>query len=407
MTRSANVGPQGGSQSQGTADTASPIVIAGGGLAGLSLAVQLVQRDVTRPITILEPRNTYTDDRTWCFWKTDPHPFEASVTQQWSRWRIATERGTLTRESARYPYCRLPSGAFYTAAVETLNHAPNVTLRRGTRVRDIWHEAGGDLAVVTEDREVFRAGLVFDGRPPAPGSWPLRDHPFLWQDFLGWRVEGRPGTFAPETVDLMDFRHGPDEALRFLYILPFNDREALVETTAFTQRPPGHSEHRRQLTAALDERVGHPVAITASEQGRIPMTSAPPPPSPLANLIPIGTRAGAPRPSTGYAFLAIQRHTAALARAVAEGRPGPLPVRAGWVRWLDRVFLTRLLANPAQAPDLFHQMFAGVDSERMVRFLSEHGGPRDHLAVMAALPTMPFLSAAWVARPGLRAPRAA
>jgi lycopene beta-cyclase len=377
------------------------IAILGGGLAGLSLALQLLDHGVTRPITILEPREHYTDDRTWCFWATDDHPFAEAVTQRWPAWRVTTpEQGAVTCRSARYPYCRLPSGAVYDLAERRLAAAPNVTLRRGVRVKDVWREAGGRLAIIT-DAGVHGADLAFDGRPPAPGSWPLQGHPFLWQDFLGWRVEARPGTFDPETVDLMDFHEGAPDGVRFLYVLPLSDQEAMLETTAFTQAPPGQPRHARVLEAALAARCGRFAAVTAREQGRIPMTSAPPPVQAHDNLIPIGTRAGAPRPSTGYAFLAIQRHSRALAARVAAGRPSALPVRSGLTRWLDQVFLTRVLEAPEAAPGLFHRMFEQTPPDRIVRFLSERGGVIDHLAVMASLPTLPFLRTALGVRPSL------
>jgi lycopene beta-cyclase len=108
-------------------------------------------------------------------------------------------------------------------------------------------------------------------------------------------------------------------------------------------------------------------------------------------VIPIGTRAGAPRGSTGYAFLPIQRHSRALADRLARGDPGPAAMRGRLTDWLDRVFLARLVARPDAAPADFGRLFARVPADRLVRFLMETGGPLDHLRVMAALPTGAFL----------------
>jgi len=379
-----------------------PILILGGGLAGLSLAVQLVRRDVRRPITVLEPRTAYSDDRTWCFWDTDDHPFRDAVAQRWWQWRVTPADGAaITRTTRRYPYCRLPAGVFHETALAILRAAGNVSLIQGVTVRDLWGESGGWVTAVT-DRGPYRAPLVFDGRPPGPGSWPLNGHPFMWQDFMGWRVQGRPGSFDPAVPDLMDFRGGAHDDIRFLYVLPLSDREALLESTTFTRAPAGHAAHTSRLRAALAERCGAPTAIAATEQGRIPMTTAPPPRPAWPNVIPIGTRAGAHRGSTGYAFLAIQRHAAALAARVAAGRPGPVPMRAAHIDVLDRIFLTRLLLDPAGAPALFGRMFARVPTDRMVRFLTERGGPIDHAAVIGSLPTLAFLRAAAAAYPVAR-----
>lgn len=376
-----------------------PILILGGGLAGLSLAVHCLRHGVTRPITVLEPRTAYTGDRTWCFWDTDDHPFRDAVAQRWWQWRVTPADGDpITCASQRYAYCRLPAESFYDAALRMLRDAANVTLVQGVTVRDLWSESGGWLTAVT-DQGPYRAPLVFDGRPPGPGSWPLNGHPFMWQDFLGWRVQAPAGTFDPATPDLMDFRTTPRDDVRFLYVLPFSDREALLEATVFTTAPAGHDAHQGHLRAALSARCGALTAITATEHGRIPMTTAPPPAPRWPNVVPIGTRAGAPRGSTGYAFLAIQRHAAKLAARVAAGRPGPAPMRPAHIDVLDRIFLTRLQLDPAGAPGLFARMFGRVGADRMVRFLTETGGLADHAAVIGALPTLPFLRAAAAAYP--------
>ena len=45
-------------------------IILGGGCAALSLANQLVNNDISKySFLILESREKYTDDRSWCFWK--------------------------------------------------------------------------------------------------------------------------------------------------------------------------------------------------------------------------------------------------------------------------------------------------------------------------------------------------
>ena len=379
------------------------IAILGGGLAGLSLAVQLRRAGVRDAIAIVEPRTAYEDDRTWCFWATAAHPFADAVAERWPACRVIAPDGTVAHAASRYPYCRLPARAVYDRALAELADAPGVTLHQGTQAASVCVQE--KYYEIETNRGRLCAGRVFDGRPPAPGTWPLGRHPFLWQDFVGWRVCTARDVFDPAAVDLMDFRTAGEvskaAALRFLYVLPLSAREALVETTAFTTAPLAPADHEAHLRAALAARLGGLLGeagaayeIISREAGRIPMTTAPPPAPAAPGVVPIGTRAGAPRPSTGYAFLAIQDHARRLAAVTAKGRARPLPVRGAGARWLDRVFLTRLIADPAAAPWLFHRLFARVPPDRLVRFLSECGTPRDHLAVMAALPPGPFAATA-------------
>ena len=53
--------------------------IIGGGCAGLSLAYELeINNKLSdKTLAIIEPRTEYQRDKTWSFWKTFPHNFEA------------------------------------------------------------------------------------------------------------------------------------------------------------------------------------------------------------------------------------------------------------------------------------------------------------------------------------------
>jgi len=375
------------------------VVIAGGGLAGLSLAVALLDRDPAARVSVLEPRTAYADDRTWCFWDVEPHPFRELIAQRWWAWRIATASGEAVAAGQRLPYVRLRAGDAYARARERIAAAPNAELRTGVTVRRV----AGDH-VETETGEVIGAEVVCDGRPPAADALHAPGEPFLWQVFAGARVQARPGTFSPGTVDLMDFRVPQAGEIRFRYVLPASDASALVELTAFTPALPERGTLDGALADAVGGVAGNGTEVVAGEQGAIPMTTAPAPAPAAPGVIPIGTRAGAPRPSTGYAFLPIQRHAARLAERILAGAPQPLPMRGAGTRWLDRIFLNRLLAEPQGAPELFRRLAAGVPGDALARFLMERARPADVVRVMAALPVGAFAreamrsTAPWPAR---------
>jgi lycopene beta-cyclase len=69
------------------------IAILGGGMSGLALACQLDQRNAQggQPIRnglVLEPRETYRRDKTWCFWRQQPGLFDNAISHSWSRWEV-------------------------------------------------------------------------------------------------------------------------------------------------------------------------------------------------------------------------------------------------------------------------------------------------------------------------------
>ena len=357
--------------------------ILGGGLAGLSLALALRAQRVPAHLTIIEPREHYTDDRTWCFWDTDRHPFRDLIAQRWPRWRTRTPQRTATGESHHTPYCRLRAGAVYQRALDQLSGDPDVTLALGSHVTGICQ------GTVQTDRGALAPTAIFDGRPPPQrADWPGR-----MQQFLGRRLSFDRPSFEPGRCELMDFCLPQDLGIAFLYVLPEDRHTALIEATVLSAERVSQARLAALLETAIAERYGTPALVHGEENGAIPMLPHPPNEAPEGTIA-IGTRAGAPRPSTGYAFLPIQRHSRALAQAAGRGRLAQQPMRSAFTSWLDKVFLTALANNPWQAPAYFLQLFGKVPSHRLARFLMERGGAVDHARVMAALPVRPFMQAA-------------
>ena len=376
-------------------DPGGGIAILGAGLAGLSLALRLVEAGVAAPITLVEPRKAYGDDRTWGFWEVEAHPFAQLVAERWRAWRVTTPAGGCLRAGS-VPYVRLPAGRVYAEALQQLGRADNVTFRWGAWVTGV---DGGRVQLA--DGTSLRAGVIYDGRPPAPADVAAAGRgPRLLQQFLGQRVRTQRPTFTPGVADLMDFRVSQRHGIAFLYVLPSGPCEALVEATVFAEQPVGAQALERLLAEGLAARCAEAgtrvVEVLGREQGAIPMVPGlgrvrPGAVAGAPGTIPIGTRAGAPRGSTGYAYLPIQRHVAALAADAAAGRPRARAMRGPGTDWLDRVFLSRLVRAPEQAPALLARLFDRVPPDRLVRFLMERGGPIDHVAVMSALPTAPLL----------------
>jgi lycopene beta-cyclase len=377
-----------------------PIVIAGAGLAGLSLAVHLAEQGVTarRHVILLEPRAEHVPDRTWSFFDVEPHPFAHCVSHRWSRWRVRTPAGEHVAASRRHAYQHLPAARFYEDALDRLAASEGVTLLRGVEVTALTDR--GDHVRVRTTGGDLRASLAFDSRPPAFDRAPAQGEVRLLQHFMGCVVRTEHAAFDPTTCTLMDFHARPGEGIHFTYVLPFGTHEALVEDTWFTADRHPRARYQTELERYMAERVTTgPYKILRTEEGVIPMTTEPLSPVRTRRIHAIGTAGGLAKPSTGYAFTFIQRHSAALARALRRHdvpRP-PLP-RSAWTRMLDRVFLWVLQQRPDDAPDLFLRMFRDAPTDALVRFLSESSGLADDLAVMRALPAPEFTAAAWRAR---------
>jgi lycopene beta-cyclase len=351
---------------------------------------------VTSPITLLDARADFPGDRTWCFWDVQPHAYRHLVRHQWGSWAFAG-RGVVHRQhSASMPYCHLPSERFYEDALSRIRAAPNCTLHLGTTV-DAVTGRPGKVTVGTSGGEVVAAhcfdalgtrGPTWTGAMPAPGPG------VLCQRFLGWYVEVAEPVFDSSCVTLMDFDVTPNGELRFMYVLPFSPTSALVEDTTIGRHGVPPDASRKEIRGYLRLRHGiDDVTVVREEQSVLPMIPAAKPAEGMSHVVPVGTAAGAVRPSSGYAFIRTQRQVTRLADAFAAGHAARVPVERRREAALDRVFLTALDDDPPGFADHLLSLGRSLPGDRFARFMMDAATPLDVMAVISALPKRPFLRA--------------
>ncbi len=363
------------------------IAILGAGCAGLSLATALANARVPGRIGLLEPRTAYTRDRTWCFWNTEEHPFSSTISHSWNSWRVSHGTREALQQSRRYRYCHIAGDDFYRIAAGRVEREPAQELCHGVTVHSVGPHTSGLTAIETNKGRQL-AKVVFDSRPLRTGTHP----PALLQRFLGWHVQTEEPCFQPETVELMRFLpSGTPGRLRFLYLLPFSSTEALVEMTYLDDprlpEPPANAD----LQNWLAERTSR-YQVLYAEHGTLPMdTFLPLTQQPGVHAI--GTAGGRLKPSSGYGFLRIQRHSLAIAEALLQGRPLPQTAEPRLYRWMDVFFLRALQSSPAAAIELFLSMFSHSRPDELVRFLGESSDPGETLRVALTLPKLPMLRA--------------
>jgi lycopene beta-cyclase len=358
------------------------VAILGGGCAGLSLAARLARSDIS--FRVVEPRESYSDDRAWSFWRTGPDPFEDCVRRSWTRWTVEGPRGTVRRGSGRLHYQTVAAGAFYGRALDLIGDAPGGSIAHGARAETTTPVPGGVRIDTTEG--AFAARQVIDARPPAR-------RPGYGQFFLGREIALGHAAFDAGTVPLMHFRRGYSRGVDFLYVLPFAEDRALVEVTSFAPASPRRAAFEAWLDAEIAGLGIGAHDVLREESGALPMEVGYRDAT-ESHVTRIGLGGGAARPSTGYAFQRIQAQADALAAALIAGEPPRLPPERPMTRFMDRVFLQVLAAAPERGPDLFESLFRNAPPERLERFLSGSTRAADRLSVMAALPPLPFLRAA-------------
>lgn len=371
-------------------------VILGAGCAGLSLCYYLLEHGVESRILILDGKDSFTDDRTWCFWDVEPTPFSKLAAHQWSAWSLHAPGSNVVQETSRYPYLCLTAADFYEYTLESLASHANVTLKLGEPVES-YKEHEGKTYIETS-RDNYSARYVFDGRGLPPGSAVFEEAraegTWVPQKFLGLRLRSAKPVFDPDTCTLMDFDLNQGRGLRFVYVLPFTRHEALVENVYLSEAKISTEEHKEEIYDYLSEKYGlqtDDYEVYGQEKGYIPMTDYTFPRKVGERAYSIGMLGGESRPSTGYTFLRIQRYCKALAQAIVTGRKAPEKISPRRYDLLDKIFLRFMQDYPERCPKVYSRMFAGVPTNNLVRFLTEKSSLSDDLRLVMSMPKAPFI----------------
>jgi len=343
------------------------IAVLGGGLAGLSVLYHLQRAGklTGKSVLLVDPEGRKTaHDRSWSFWEAEPGPFEDLVYHRWPLVTVHDQTRDLECDISPYVYKLIRSTEFYEHVNEVIDRIDGLE-RVVARAEDV--RAAGDAVCFNLNGEAVTASLAFSSLPLHLRPRQI-SQPYLDQHFRGWFLETTEDTFDPGRAALMDFRTPQHGETRFFYVLPFSKRRAMIEIAIFSNNHLETAEYDRLIESYISDhwtRAGY--TVTHTEEGNIPMTTYPFP-TRDRNLIYIGMRGGATRPSTGYTFLALQRQLLALAES--------FPLLYDMAPWpakhvLYDATLLRILQNGELPGDeLFTDMFANNPPERVLAFLN-------------------------------------
>ncbi|SFR02445.1 lycopene beta-cyclase [Lentzea waywayandensis] len=362
------------------------IVIAGGGVSGLSLAAHLAVTDHRHPVVVVDDASKPLGDMTWASWSDRPGLLDAAASRWFERVRVHVNGRTTVLPLGRYRY-RVVRGDDLLAVVrrytDSLRH---FTFHHGhvDRVED-------DGVIV--DGRHMRAKWVFDS-VVGPAEQPPADAAL---SFRGWQVHSERAAFDVETPTLFDFRTPQGHGASFVYVLPVDAHHALVEHTSFIApgAPQDVAAQREALAEYLADVVGtggHDVE--REEHAVLPLRSAQSPRR-NGNALTIGVEAGMMKASTGFAYQRIQRDSAAIAESLRRhGDPFHLPASPSRFRMFDGVLLDVIRREPAQLEQAFGALFRFRTAEPALRFLDEATSVTQEWRLFAGMPAAPYLTAA-------------
>lgn len=369
------------------------LIIAGGGMAGLSLLHQLRRAGLTDlSVLLLDREEKRSNDRTWCFWETRPGPFEEIVSQKWAQVRIhGGPEKPLVLPLEGYTYKMIRGLDFY-RFMDARLAADARTERRIDAVREIRDE--GDRVRVLTDRGEYTAGMAFDSTWRMPMDAPGRHH--LLQHFYGQVIRTQRPVFDPTLPDLMHFGIPQNNQCRFIYVLPFAPDRALVEFTVFSEDLLDREAYAKALDAYLFEALG-PVnrVVEETEFGVIPMSDEPVKEFVSPRIVRIGTSGGYTNPATGFTFYNTQKRLAELIAHYRKTGSWQAP-RSLWQQRFGlyaSVMLNVLQKNRVPAPDMFYDLYRKNPIDRVFRFLDGESSFPEELKLMRSTAIRHFLLA--------------
>ena len=363
-------------------------ILAGGGIAGLSLAYHLTRSPLrNRSILIVDRDAKDRDDRTLGFWADRPTLFDDIVYRSWSRLQFVGEHPRVV-DLGPWRYKVVRGIDFYRFVKRELSAYPNVEFLQGTvdRIDD-----SDDCASVSVGGQAHVGSWVFDSRPELSQSeLDSIHHHALGLHFKGWVIETGEKAFNPQIATPFDFRTPQKKEMRFFYVLPYSERQALVEYV-LTSR----DETDQAMKAYLEDVLGiHDYRILAEEGGVIPISAQPFPRRVGRHIMNIGTRGGMVKPSSGYAFTRIQKDSAAIVQSLlGVGHPFNVPPDSRRYRLYDSLLLRVMRSHGEQIKLIFNARVRNNPMDRVFRFLDGTASPREDLLIFTSIPSWPFFQA--------------
>lgn len=373
-------------------------IITGAGCAGLSLLMRMIRSGACsdKKILLVDREEKRNNDRTWCFWETGAGFFEDIVYRKWNTLDFISDDSVATMNIEPYSYKMIRGGDFYDYCYHEINRQENIEKVYG-EVTDIYCYNG-------------EVTLMLDNRPLHPGkaavfnSIPLTrhdkdNHIGLLQHFKGWVIETSGPVFNPGKAILMDFRVHQQHGTAFVYILPFSEREALVEYTLFTKEVLKPDQYDQELKQYILQFLGiNDYTVKEEEFGVIPMTTKRYDFF-RDNIYHIGMQGGQTKASTGYTFQFIQKQSRQIVDGLLHQKDRlilpPVPRR---FRFYDNTFLHILYHKKLPGKRIFTDLFRKNKPQQVLKFLDNETSLKEELKILSSLPMWPFLTAAIASR---------
>jgi lycopene beta-cyclase len=366
-------------------------IIAGMGGSGLGLAWQLSHHPVLskKKVLLLDKGPKNTNDRTWCFWEKGDGPFEDILFKSWSEIFFRSNDFDTRLNMAPYKYKMIRGLDFYNHVLSHLQQFSNFEVRY--ELVQSLKDSAQTAAVITENN-IYHADYVFSSI--MPGNMDTRSYDYLLQHFKGYFIRTEQPVFKPGVATFMDFQVEQGGEVRFFYVLPSDEKNALVEIAIFSEKIWEDATYDSFLHNYIEQSLRlSDWEIKETEFGIIPMTNYPFEQHQGKRLINLGTAGGQVQGSTGFAFKNMQLNANSIVNALAEGKH-PLVAKSLMqkrYKLYDDILLGILKKRTLVGRDIFTNIFRKNPTDKVFDFLDRTSSFGTDLSIMLKLPQWPFI----------------
>ncbi len=339
------------------------------GLGASSLSTLKIKYE-NSSLSIIGIDKNFNDERNnfFAFWMTDwMKQFEGLTTQKWENWEFVNYKTKINHESVNMPYSVIRFRDWRNYCLEKLS---NFSFKL-SYVSSIKKQNGGYL-ISLENGEQILAKKIYDSRGVLPKDDSLKQH------FIGHLIQTE-SSHNQTVAKLMDFRVNQDKGLHFMYVLPIDDKRLLVESTVFSKNILKDEWYEEQINIYTKNILKIDIfKIIDIEKGILPMFEIKSESS--KNYINIGTRDGATKISSGYAFSFF------LKKILNEEKY----YHSFWDKWMDKVFV-KYLENSNKNDEIFIKMANSLNGSEFASFMMGIANTKVKLKVIFSMPKIGFI----------------
>jgi lycopene beta-cyclase len=370
-------------------------IIGGAGLAGLTLAWQMIENDLlkNKELLIIDADTKDTNDRTWSFW-AQPEMWisELPIKQSWDRAIVKGLDFESTQNLAPYRYYKIEGIDYYKFIKEKLSQYPQVTFKQDV----IISEEEKNQSIKTTKTQYYYNFYFFKSYFFANELKAISNpkKQFIWQHFYGLKIRSEAPIFDPAEFTYMDMQVPEVKGgLSFAYILPDSETEAIVEYTLFSAELWKKEEYEKSLKDYIQHNLKiKTYEVLEVEYNKIPMTNS------IfikrnRSIIPIGTLAGTVKPSTGYSFFRNFLHIQKIVNSLKSGNDEFAISGPKKFRFYDEVLMNVLHTEKSSGHEVFGAMYKKNTLPQLLKFLNEETSLWEDIKIMNTVPKWPFTKA--------------